>query len=151
MADDFAPITDLAGALLRNVAGPARRNLLRQIARDGQQVHSTRIARQMQPDGTSFEPRRSKPAKKGRIRRQAMFRKLRMARYLRAGATENEAWIGFAGRAAAIARVHQDGLPDAPAPGQAQVRYARRVLVGLSEADRQRIMDLLLDQIASGT
>ena len=155
MADDFAPIADLAGALLQNVAGPSRRTLLRQLARDGQKAHRDRIARQLQPDGSAFEPRREQPQtrssakKKGRIRRKAMFRKLRLARYLKAGSTENEAWIGFTGRAAGVARIHQDGLPDAPAPGQAKVRYARRVLVGLSDADRERALDLLLDRVTA--
>jgi phage virion morphogenesis protein len=150
LPDDFAPIADLAGALLRNVAGPARRTLLRQVAREGQQANRTRIAGQVQPDGTPFEPRRAKPTKKGRIRQKAMFRKLRLARYLKAGSTENQAWIGFNGRAAAVARIHQDGLADAPARGQAKVRYARRVLLGLSDADRERVMDLLLDHVTSG-
>ena len=150
MADDLAPIADLTRSLLRNVAGPARRTLLRQIAREGQQAHRTRIARQQQPDGSKFEPRRAKPTKKGRIRQKVMFRKLRLARHLKAGSTENEAWIGFNGRAAAVARIHQEGLSDAPAPGQAKVRYARRILLGLSDADRERIMDLLLDRVTSG-
>lgn len=82
--------------------------------------------------------------RKGRIRRAAMFRKLRNGRNLRAGSTDREAWVGFAGRAAAIARVHQDGARDRPAPGAPPVRYPRRVLVGVSPIETGRMLDLLL-------
>ena len=76
-----------------------------------------------------------------------MFRKLRLAKNLKAGGDANELWIGFAGRASRVATVHQEGLVDAPAPGQRKVRYARRVLLGLTEAERQRILDMLLAHV----
>lgn len=153
MTDDFAPIRDLAEALLVNVTGGVRKRLLRQLATDNRRRQAARMAAQIQPDGSPFAPRKDRPAtrarsRRGAIRRQAMFRKLRLARHLKAGATEQEAWVGFAGRAARIARVHQDGARDAPAPGQASVRYATRVLIGLPDADRERLLDLLLEQVA---
>lgn len=86
--------------------------------------------------------------RKGRIRRKAMFRKLRLGRYLKEGATADEAWVGFSGRVARIARVHQDGLDDKPAPNAKTVRYARRELLGLTEAERREIIDTLLAHVA---
>ena len=151
MADDFAPIADLARALLHNLDAPHRRTLLRQIGRYGQSANRARIGAQQNPDGSAFAERRAKkPSKKGAIRRKAMFRKLRMAKHLKAGATDNEAWFGFSGPAARIARIHQEGLADAPAPGQAKVRYAARILVGLSDENRERVMDMLLEQATRG-
>lgn len=85
--------------------------------------------------------------RKGSIRRQAMFRKLRSGRFLRAGATDQEAWAGFSGRVAAIAAVHHEGGTDKPSERGKPVRYARRQLLGLTEADRTRILDSLLDWI----
>jgi len=150
MPDDFAPIADLARALLHNLDAPQRRTLLRQIGRYGQSANRTRIGAQQNPDGSAFAERRvKKPSKKGAIRRKAMFRKLRMAKHLKAGATDNEAWFGFSGPAARIARIHQEGLIDAPAPGQAKVRYATRILVGLSSTDCERISELLLERFAA--
>ncbi|MFA6125078.1 MAG: phage virion morphogenesis protein [Sphingomonas sp.] len=87
--------------------------------------------------------------RKGRIRQTAMFRKLRAARNLRADATDQEAWIGFTGRAAEIARVHQDGLRDKPAAKAKPVRYAKRTLLGLTDAERTKALDLLVDFVAS--
>lgn len=82
--------------------------------------------------------------RKGSIRRKAMFRKLLSARHLRAGATDTEAWIGFAGQAARVAAIHQRGLVDKPAANAKPVRYARRTLLGLTDADRTTVLDALL-------
>lgn len=87
----------------------------------------------------------------GHIRRRAMFRKLASGRNLRAGATDLEAWVGFAGRAAQVAGVHQGGLIDRPAPKARPIRYARRELLGVTERDRQGLLDLLLRQVAVAT
>lgn len=83
--------------------------------------------------------------RKGRIRQVAMFRKLRTARNLRSDATDQEAWVGFTGRAAEIARVHQDGLQERPAAKARPVRYAKRTLLGLTDAERSRALDTLLE------
>ncbi|HEX8583060.1 MAG TPA: phage virion morphogenesis protein [Allosphingosinicella sp.] len=86
--------------------------------------------------------------RKGSIRRAAMFRRLRNGRFLRSGVTDREAWVGFSGRVAQIARIHQDGGRDRPSQGTREVRYARRQLIGLTDADRARILDSLLDHIS---
>ncbi|WP_010545999.1 phage virion morphogenesis protein [Sphingomonas elodea] len=82
--------------------------------------------------------------RKGSIRRAAMFRKLRNGRNLRAGATDREAWVGFAGRVSEIASVSQEGLMDRPAAKAKPVRYARRTLLGVTDAQAGAILDLLL-------
>jgi len=89
--------------------------------------------------------------RRGSIRQRAMFRKLRGGRFLRSGATENEAWIGFSGRAAEIARVHQEGRSDRPSPRARAVRYAKRELIGLSEIEREVLITALLDHVTMGT
>ncbi|CAN5695550.1 phage virion morphogenesis protein [soil metagenome] len=86
--------------------------------------------------------------RQGRIRRNAMFRKLRNGRNLRSDASDIEAWIGFSGRAAEIAGVHQEGLMDRPAAKARPVRYAKRQLLGLTPAERSRALDLLLEHLA---
>lgn len=86
--------------------------------------------------------------RKGSIRRAAMFRRLRNGRFLRSGVTDREAWVGFAGRVAQIARVHQDGGRDRPSQGTREVRYAKRELLGVTDAERARILDSLLDHVA---
>jgi Phage virion morphogenesis family len=88
--------------------------------------------------------------RKGGIRRAAMFRKLRNGRNLRAGATDRDAWVGFAGRASEIASVSQDGLMDRPAAKAKPVRYARRTLLGISDREADTLLDLLLHHLVLG-
>lgn len=222
MSNDFGEIEAMAGALLRQLDAPARRSLLRRMAREIRASQSARIARQQAPDGTPYAPRRprrdpkpgnhavrflypkgdanprlvfmkswvrqgalftgfdveagairsffwdkvdrwlpieagednagaGKYRRKGRIRQQAMFRKLRGRRFLRSDASDHEAWIGFTGRAAAVARIHQDGGSDRPTAKAKPVRYARRELIGLTPAERSRALDLLLETVLSAT
>jgi len=87
--------------------------------------------------------------RKGGIRRSAMFRKLRNGRNLRAGATDREAWIGFAGRASEIASVSQEGRMDRPSAQAKPVRYARRALLGFTDADAAAALDLLLRHLTN--
>jgi phage gpG-like protein len=85
----------------------------------------------------------------GSIRRKAMFRKLRNGRNLRAGSTDRELWVGFTGRASAIASVHQDGGMDRPSVHAKPVRYPQRELLGDTPAERERMLDMLLGHISS--
>ncbi|MDX6141530.1 phage virion morphogenesis protein, partial [Xanthomonas campestris pv. incanae] len=59
----------------------------------------------------------------------------------------NAVSVGFVGRVARIARVHHNGLPDAVRPNGPRVRYQRRILLGLSEANRADIQNLLMDHL----
>ena len=147
---DFEPIEQLCRDLLLRTAAPERARLMRSIGREILKSQSDRVASQRDPEGAAFAPRRPKPdrgQKKGKLRQQKMFRKLRMAKSLKAGGNGDEIWVGFSGRASRIASIHQAGLSDAPAPGQPKVRYARRVLLGLTEAEQRRILDLVLAHV----
>jgi len=151
--NDLVEINQLAGALLARLAPGARRQLLGRVSRDVRKSQSDRIARQLQPDGTRFAPRKASTSggkrRKGQLREKMMFRRLRLAKFLKAGATPGEAWVGFAGRAAAIASVHQHGLADSPTRGAKKVRYTQRVLLGLTDGEENRMLDLLLEQVTS--
>jgi len=79
----------------------------------------------------------------GRLRQKRMFQKLSTTRFLKSGGDANEAWVGFSGAASRIASIHQDGKRDRPAPGAKEIRYARRVLLGLSSADQTMVLNML--------
>ena len=73
-------------ALINNLSPQARRQLARNIGQALRKNQQARIARQENPDGTAFEPRKPRKEfgkKKGRIKRKAMFAKLRTARYFK--------------------------------------------------------------------
>lgn len=83
----------------------------------------------------------------GHIRRKAMFRKLASSREMKAGATDQEAWVGFSGMASVVASIHQRGLADRPRPRARAIRYAQRELLGVTAAERTELLDVLLAHV----
>lgn len=150
--DELSALESWAGALLSQLAPPARRTVTREIARELQRSQRERIAQQRNPDGTDYEKRKSRPkkhfrGKAGRIKRAAMFAKLRQTRYLRAESDAAGLAIGFAGRVSRIARVHQYGERDRVATGGPMYTYPARVLLGFSDADREMIRNIVLKHL----
>lgn len=150
--DELSALESWAGALLSQLAPAARRTVTREIARELQRSQRTRIAQQHNPDGTDYDKRKPRPKKHlrdkaGRIKRAAMFAKLRQARYMRAESDAAGLVIGFAGRVARVARVHQYGESDRVAKGGPMYKYPARVLLGFSDADREMIRDLVLKHL----
>lgn len=81
------------------------------------------------------------------IRQRAMFRKIRRAGAMSANATDQEAFVAFAGRVAAVARIHQFGLFDRPSHGSPMVRYAERQLFGFTARERAQLLDAIVDHL----
>lgn len=150
MSDDFAAIEDWAATLLARLEPSEQRRVNRVVAAELRRGQAARIATQKNPDGTAYAPRRVKKdlrGKRGQLRRK-MFARLRTTRYLRTQAAADTAATGFPSAVARIARIHQKGLRDRPAAGQAEVRYAVRVLLGFTDDDRARILDTYLKQLS---
>ena len=139
-------------ALINNLSPQARRQLARNIGQALRKSQQARIARQQNPDGTAFEPRKPQKQfgkKKGRIKRKAMFAKLRTAKYLKVRSNGNEVSVGFNGSNATIANVHQYGLPAKPHKNaNYKVQYAQRELLGFSESDVELIENLIIEQLS---
>lgn len=139
-------------ALIANLSPQARRQLGRKIGQALRKSQSNRIARQQNPDGSAFEPRKPRKEfgkKKGRIKRKAMFAKLRTARHLKVRSNGNEVSVGFNGSSAAIAVVHQYGLSSSPSKYKDfKVLYAQRELLGFTEEDIEMIEDLIIEQLS---
>ncbi|MFM0097530.1 phage virion morphogenesis protein [Paraburkholderia nemoris] len=155
MMDELQAVERFLGGLLGKLEPAARRVAMRDIARELRRSHQTRIASQKNPDGTAYDARkpRRKPDgklrdKRGRIKRAAMFAKLRAARYLKTEADANGLALGFAGRVSRVARVHQFGETDRVAPHGVEYKYPARVLLGFTHDERDLIRDMLLKHIA---
>ena len=73
-----------------------------------------------------------------------MFKKLRTASYLKVRSDSNAISVGFTGRIARIARVHQYGLKDRAERGALDVRYEQREVLGFDEGDLSLIHSGLL-------
>ncbi|WP_322029098.1 phage virion morphogenesis protein [Paraburkholderia sp. J76] len=154
-ADELQAVERWAGALLMQLSPAGRSRAMLDIARELRRSQQARIAAQQDPDGTAYTPRKIKAkkdgkklrGKRGRIKRAAMFAKLRTARYMQIEAAPAGLAIGFAGRVARIARIHQLGEVAPVAPGGPQVRYPARVLLGFSDSERDLIRDRLLSHV----
>ena len=149
MADnDLQALETWAEPLLRKLKPAERRKLAMTIARELRRSQSQRIARQENPDGSPFEPRKPQNRKRqGAIRRRSMFSKIRQAKYLKVFASPAAAEVGFVGHVARIADIHQRGLRARVERGGPEYDYPERKLLGFSEADTQMIQDLLITHL----
>lgn len=155
--DDLTALEEWAGALLSQMDPAARRKVAVDVGRELRRSQQKRIAEQKNPDGTAYDPRKPRMVlrnarlreKDGRIKRRAkMFMKLRLARFLKVETDSSGLAIGFAGRAARLARVHQDGETSEVERGGASYRYPVRQLLGFTDAEREMIRDKLLEHLA---
>ncbi|SFB12223.1 phage virion morphogenesis (putative tail completion) protein [Collimonas sp. OK607] len=149
MSDDLSTLEAWAGALLAQLQPGQRRVITRRIAQDLRRSQVQRIASQQAPDGAPFAARKQRKSlrgKKGRIKRQkaSMFERIRTQKNLKIEQDENQLSVGFFGRVARIARVHQEGLTDKVAKKGPEYRYPARPLLGFSATDQTLIRDSLL-------
>lgn len=72
---------------------------------------------------------------------------LRLARRMTFRAGPNGLEVGFTGKAADLARIHQEGLVDEVTKGGPMVQYPVRELLGLSASDREWIVDQLIEHL----
>lgn len=130
------PLDDWVVGLLLRLSPAERKALNRRVMYELRRRQARRIAAQQNPDGTPYQPRSGQKnlrGKKGKIKRKAMFAKLRTQRHLKVRSDANSIEVGFRGRDAVVAATHQDG--------SVRVRRGRRfvtpkrVLLGLN--DRQ--------------
>jgi len=145
-------ISSKLSALINNLSPQARRQLTRNIGVALRKSQQERIARQRNPDGSAFEPRKPQKQfgkKQGRIKRKAMFIKLKTARFLKVRSNANEVTVGFTGSGAAIANIHQYGLTGTVNKKRGiKVQYAQRELLGISEQDLSILNELVIEQIS---
>lgn len=148
MTDNLNALEDWAGALLAKLQPTERRKLNQSIARELRRSQQQRIAAQQNPDGSAYAPRKPRKGLRGKAGRIKMFAKLRQAKHLKLQSDADSIAVGFLGNSARIARVHQLGLNDRPERKGPEIRYARRELLGFTEAELEMIRDRLLQHLA---
>ena len=142
-------INQWLGGILAPLDSGQRRRFFRQLAVDLQRSQAERIKAQQNPDGSPFELRKPRK-KKGAIRQRTMFASLRKRKTLRRASSSDHAEVGFRGRDARIADVHQQGLISEVSPGGPLAKYAQRQLLGLSGEDISDIEKSALQFLQGG-
>lgn len=167
MADDLQQLADWLEPLIQRLEPRQRAQLARTMATELRKRQAARIARQQDPDGHPYDPRKPQrkpkatpaglaaqaqaakgPAAQHRQRVGAMFQKLRTAKWLKATGDKDAAVVTFLNRVQRIAQVHQWGLQDRPEPGGPLVSYPARGLLGINPQDREALQNLVLQHLA---
>lgn len=110
---DLEALETWLSPLLQKLDGRGRVQLACKAGQQLRRSQQQRKCNQVNPNGSPFGARKPRDlrGKKDRIKRR-MFEKLKMARYLKAKGSPQQAVIGFVSRVSRIARVHQYGLKD---------------------------------------
>ncbi|MGF6091119.1 phage virion morphogenesis protein [Pseudomonas sp. 18173] len=152
MTNRLEVLEDWAAGLLGQLEPASRNKLARSLGQAIRRSQQQRIIAQRNPDGSKYVPRKQRNlrGKPGRVKREIkMFQKLRTASFLKVQSDGNAISVGFTGRIARIARVHQYGLMDRAERGAPDVKYESRGALGFTDVDIVLIRDKLLDCLAS--
>lgn len=152
MTNNLEALEDWAAGLLEKLEPASRNKLVRGLGHALRRRQQQRIFAQKNSDGSKYMPRKQRKlhSKQDRVKRKVkMFQKLRSVRYLKTQSDENTINLGFVGRIAKIAKVHQYGLKDHGGSGRPHVTYDRREILGFTEADLDIIRDGLLQHLRS--
>lgn len=121
-----------------------RRELMRRLAQGLRVRHRDRIKQQRDPDGYRFIPRKRNQI--GRIKRQgALFQNI--GKQIKTEYSSDHAAVGFGGRTAFVARVHQEGENIKPIKYSKATQYPIRKLVGFSKDDEKWVVSTIKDYL----
>ena len=141
-------IEQWAQSVLCSVSPSERKKIFRQISIELRKRNQKRITAQQNPDGSAWTPRKAHKKSQGRVaRKKKMMLGLRKIRRLKSQSSPVGASIGYAGRDAKIARVHQYGLRDKPSSKAGMINYPARQLLGIGSNDKRFLRELLLRQL----
>lgn len=147
MSSNVLELANYLQPLLERLSMGERARLAKQIGRDLRKSQGKRISEQKNPDGSSYTPRRKRLRdQKGKIKRK-MFTKIKNTSNLKVLSNADSIAIGFVGRVARIARVHQEGLKDRAEKGAPDVVYPKRELLGFTDQDIKLVEDSFLKHI----
>lgn len=147
MVNNLEALETWAAVLLDRLEPGERGKLARSIGQELRRSQQTRVIAQENPDGSKYAPRKQRNlrGKQGRIRRKLeMFKKLRTVSFLRVQGDSNAISVGFTGRVARIARVHQYGLRDRAEQGAPDVKYEQREVLGFTSENLDSIRESLI-------
>lgn len=150
MTSSLEALEDWAAGLLGKIEPASRNKLARSIGQELRRSQQQRIIAQRNPDGSKYATRKQRTlfGKEGRVKRKVkMFQKLRTAHFLKVQDDGNAVTLGFSGRVARIAKVHQHGLKDRAESGAPNIVYNQRKVVGFTTADFSLIKDCLLNSL----
>lgn len=152
MTNRLETLENWAAGMLGQLEPASRNKLARSIGQALRRSQQQRIIAQHNPDGSKYTPRKQRNlrGKQGRLKRKVqMFQKLRTVTFLKVQGDSNAIRVGFTGRIARIARVHQYGLKDRAKRSAPEVHYEQREVLGLTEIDLDLTRDSLISHLST--
>lgn len=144
--NDLTELANWAGPLIQQLDAKQRSRLMRELIHYVRKQNQKRIKDQVSPDGDKFSPRKHTEYQ-GKIKRGAMFTKLRLARFMRTSTTPQSAAINILGRSGRIAAEHHYGLRGKVNNRGVEYTYPERKLLGFSSEDREAITSMVLNHL----
>ncbi|KXZ67922.1 Phage virion morphogenesis family protein [Acinetobacter venetianus] len=136
---ELQALSDHLGAMLIKLSDVERRKLEMSIGRKLRSSQKKRITKQQNPDGSKYVPRKNKLRDKKNKIKNKMFNAIKNAKWMKVQRTTEGVAIGFAGRVAFIARVHQFGLLDKVDRNGPTVKYHSREILGFTTEEIEMI------------
>ncbi|MEN8409737.1 phage virion morphogenesis protein [Acinetobacter bereziniae] len=138
----FAALNRWFDQFFKHLEPSQRRELMRRLAQGLRIRSKNRISQQRDPKGNRFTPRKRDQI--GSIKRKgAMFKKI--GQQLKTEYSADKASVGFDGRTAQIAKVHQEGKTIRPVDRAKPTKYPIRELIGFSNDDIEWIKEQILN------
>lgn len=148
MDDELDQLANWVEPILQKMSSAERRTLMKEISRDLRKETQQRMKEQKSPDGSPWPPRKPRLRETGKIRKRAMFTKLRTAKHLKIRTTASSAGLSFAGIAGRIAATHHYGLRDKVDKYGPVYDYPARPMLGFSASDLELIADRVLSHVS---
>lgn len=145
---DLELLEEHLGAMLQQLSDAELRKLEMHIARKLRISQTKRIAKQQNPDGSTYVPRKQRLNDKRNKIKNKMFNVIKNAKYMRTHRTSNGIAIGFFGRVASIARVHHFGLRDRVDRNGPTVKYDSRELLGFTDEEIEMIENEVFEYLS---
>lgn len=146
---ELQALNDHLGAMLIKLSDIERRKLEMSIGRKLRGSQKKRITKQQNPDGSKYIPRKNKLRDKKNKIKNKMFNVIKNAKWMRVQRTSEGVAVGFTGRVAFIARVHQYGLRDKVDRDGPVVKYSNRELLGFTPEELEMIERDVLVHVSS--
>lgn len=107
-----------------------------------------RITAQQNVDGSSYAPKKPQRKRKGQRVRKKMMNTIKNAKHMKIEQHKAGFAVGYVGRMAQVAEVHQYGLTArVDAKRGTSAAYPVRELLGISDDDRQMIDEMVLEYV----
>lgn len=145
---ELEALVDYLGGMLNQLNDAERRKLEMSIARKLRMSQKVRITKQQNPDGSAFAPRKFRLANKKNKIKNKMFNVIKNAKYMRVLKSPQGIAIGFTGRVAFIAGIHQYGLAGRVDKDGPTVKYTSRELLGFTQEEIKMIENEVIAYIA---